>query len=510
MDDLEINPLYQAFLSEFRNIFELACKKCYVIAIPSSECLEEVDIDSTLANHHILVPSRLLKLHYNPLQASYITEIELDNNKLICHLSATKNDLASKLVVSILGEVVGYNQYQTRYRVLIIDKLLYQPQTPPANPNRVSLVKSFLASTFSPVVKVRRDRSRARLKPPRPLLDHASCTVFLESISQHITMDLEADVKRLQSGQLIQPSCLDNVATQVKKLIDSYVARYEDLTPTGNGVLRELARRDIQLSVENLVVYLLHAKIFGSIQRCHARSDRRLLKRFQEIYASKMTICQLGAQAAFADFTLSDELALELVSLPNLQCPLAVVRSLVRSVDLIHEGLNHSILLTNLAGRAGLVDGERVSICSDDLIATFVHALAQVRPANLFSLSKYLEMFGWSSYSRDRPAYCTATFQLVVQYVFNYTGESTHQMNCSMERFENDEEEADVDSTEDDEDDNGSYCREIILRQSKLDAALEGVKLNNFIDSASSLRESTSSCYSSHGDGSLRSEWDDI
>lgn len=62
MDDLDENPLYKAFLTKFRKEFEIACTLSYVIAIPHSECLEDVVIDQVLVNSHILMPSKLLKL----------------------------------------------------------------------------------------------------------------------------------------------------------------------------------------------------------------------------------------------------------------------------------------------------------------------------------------------------------------------------------------------------------------------------------------------------------------
>lgn len=62
MDDLDENPLYKAFLSKFRREFEIACTLSYVIAIPHSDSLEDVIVDQVLANSHILMPSKLLKL----------------------------------------------------------------------------------------------------------------------------------------------------------------------------------------------------------------------------------------------------------------------------------------------------------------------------------------------------------------------------------------------------------------------------------------------------------------
>lgn len=508
MDDLEVNPLYQALLGEFRNIFEQACKNCYVIVIPSSQCLEEVDIDSSLASHHILIPSKLLKFHFSPLQPDYISEIELDNNKLICHRRQVENEPARKFEVNILGQVVGYNQHHARYRVVVVDKLLFEPQPVSLVPSRVSLVKSFLASRFSPAARLRSERYR--LRPPRPLIDHTSCVDFLESISQRVTTDLEADVRQFQQDELARPGYLSELEMRIRRLADCYSMRYENQAPIGRGVLRDLGRRDIQLSVENYIVYLLHAKLFARLQSYNARSDRRLLKRFQDIYASKLSICQLGAQEAFGEFSLSDELAIELVGLPSLQSPLSVVTSLVRSVDLIHEGLNQSIMLKNLTGSAELAQGERVSICSDDLIATFVYALAQVRPANLYTLSRYLDMFAWSSTVRDRPAYCAATFQLVIQYVFNYTGETTDNIRCSLEQLEDDQDDR-VQAEDHQDDQRHRYRTEVLQGDKATESDLRSPStMYSLIDSRNSLRESTSSGCSSPGNGSLRLDWDDV
>lgn len=62
MDDLESNPLYKAFLTKFRREYEIACKRSYLIAIPANDALENVIIDQFVANSHILMPSKLLRM----------------------------------------------------------------------------------------------------------------------------------------------------------------------------------------------------------------------------------------------------------------------------------------------------------------------------------------------------------------------------------------------------------------------------------------------------------------
>lgn len=62
MEDLDINPLYKAFMTKFRREFEIACKMSYVLAIPHSDTLDNFEIDQYFANSHILVPSKLLRM----------------------------------------------------------------------------------------------------------------------------------------------------------------------------------------------------------------------------------------------------------------------------------------------------------------------------------------------------------------------------------------------------------------------------------------------------------------
>lgn len=189
----------------------------------------------------------------------------------------------------------------------------------------------------------------------------------------------------------------------------------------------ETSRRGIRISVENYLVHLLHGKLVVALQNLHEPQDNLLLNKFDLINLDGLTICQLGAQDVFSEFQVNDKLLIELRLLPELQSPLAIVSALIRCVDLISEILNQSVRFRRLLG---LIDTERsfssnISICSDDLIASFVYSLAKARPRNLFSVIKYLEIFGWSSAAKDQAAYYTATFHIVIQYILNYTPSSS-------------------------------------------------------------------------------------
>jgi len=309
------------------------------------------------------------------------------------------------MIVNILAQEIGYNASNKVYRTLLIDRPILAPSARPQT--KTSL------SNRSPLKQTR------KIKPTRPLRNHDDCSKYLESISQDLTTDLELDAKRLQSKYMILSHYLDDAADRIMSLADQYIPKYEALADDGLSIC-DSVRRAIRLSVENYILYLLHGKLIAAIYNLNEKNDRTLLNNLNQIKKSGLTICQLGAQTAFSHFGLSESTIEELKILPTLQSPLAIVSSLVKAVGLISEDLSQGVRFKHLMDcedpRAG-----QVSICSDDLIASFVYSMSRAESPHLYSLSKYLETFGQSSYAEDQTAYYMATFQIVIQYVFNYT-----------------------------------------------------------------------------------------
>lgn len=313
--------------------------------------------------------------------------------------------------MNILAEEIGYNVCNKEYRIILIERPLFTTS------NSKPLIRTILAP-LSPTNRTI-SRSLKSLRPSKPLRSHDDCSKYLEFISQKVTTDLEMEVKRLQSNYLILYEYLDDAARRIKNLTENYIPKYGIIIEHKNNMICDSIRQAIQLSVENYVIYLLHGKLMASIYSKHEKDDLRLVKKFDELQESKLSICQLGAQTAFEDFILEEEILCHIKRLSSLQSPLSIVSNLVKLFDLISEGLNQSVRFKNLIGD-GSGGNDIVSICSDDLIATLVFSMAQAKPANLYSLCKYLDTFGWSSSSKDQAAYYTATFQIVIQYVFNY------------------------------------------------------------------------------------------
>lgn len=358
--------------------------------------------------------------HYTPLQVSYYEDIEIDNRKLIIHQNKKKP--FGKIIVNILAEEIGYNVHNKEYKMILIEKPLF---------STTSISKPLIGTILAPLSPTNSSSTITRhslksLKPSKPLRGHDDCSKYLEFISQKVTTDLEMEVKRLQSNYMILYKYLDDAAKRIKNLTENYTPKYELIIEGKSNLICDSIRQSILLSVENYVIYLLHGKLMASIYNKHENDDKILMKKFNEIQKSKLNICQLGAQTAFEDFILEEEILNHIRRLSSLQSPLAIVSNLVKLFELISEGLNQSVRFKNLIADC---DGENdvVSICSDDLIATLVYSMAQAKPTNLYSLCKYLDTFGWSSSSKDQAAYYTATFQIVIHYVFNYNSFSNNQ-----------------------------------------------------------------------------------
>uniref|UniRef100_A0A6G1SBP1 VPS9 domain-containing protein n=1 Tax=Aceria tosichella TaxID=561515 RepID=A0A6G1SBP1_9ACAR len=441
MEDLEVNPLHRAFLTKFRRDFEVACRMSYLVVIPFSDSLESHTIDQYFANSHILIPSKLLKMHYNQLQMGNFEDIEVENKKLICHRNL-KNP-SDKLIVNIIAEEIGYNMFSKEYRTVLVDRpLVFNIQ-----PRQIMIAfKGILAplSPRSPSATALAKRQRAHLINSRTLTHQDDCAKYLEFISQELTVRLEIEIRRLQSNYIILSHYLPDASKRTRDIADRYVEKYELILETsfkGRLEICEIIQKSIRLSVENYVVYLMHGKLMATIHDCYEREDSLLAEKFNLLLASRLTICQLGARKEFSAFEPDDDLLRLLRRMPNLQSPLAMVCCLMNAIDRISENLNQSVRFKRLLGDSSRdnfqLEAERlmatsahgptdpIPICSDDLIASFVYCLPQARPNNLYSMLRYLELFGWHSVEKDQSSYYLATFETSVEYILNFTNSSS-------------------------------------------------------------------------------------
>lgn len=440
MTDIASNVLYRSILENFRQQFDVACRQSYVIALPVNEALRNVIIDQALVNSHILMPSKLLKMHYTPLQVGYAADdIEIDGKRLIIHHDGTtktnyscNNNTNSKQqrldgtnsnrVIKILAEEIGHNSENRPYRLLIIDDVLISTTTSARvtiNHGSDQRQSNLLTKSLSLFGARTRDRV-TYVEPPQKLHDHYDCSRYLESISQQLTVELECKVQRIQSKYMILSHYLQDAADRIAQLTETFIPRYIERIEVDRHPRSEKVIEFIGISVENYAIHLLHGKLIASIYHRYEKNDAKFEQKLELIRQTHVSVCQLGAQEAFEALEIDDKVKNYVRSIATLQSPLAMVNTLVKIVDGISSSLDNCVrasqLVTEFDAREEIV--ESVSICSDDLIASLIFALVHARPSRIYSLSKYLELFNWSA--RDRAAYYTATFHVVVQYIYNY------------------------------------------------------------------------------------------
>lgn len=321
-----------------------------------------------------------------------------------------------RIRVNILAEEKGYNAYNKEYRTLLVDQPLFVEISVPL------IIKNILTP------RARGNLLNLKLIKHSQLVNHESCLKFLETISQQVTTKLELDVRQMQSNYMILSHYLNDAANRHKDLVESYIGKFESSLEVNDLSSCDNVQRSVRIAVENYVIYLMHGKLMASVYQLHHKEESILKQNYAKISATKSSICDLGAQKCFINFSVTAEILSEIRKLPLLQCPISMVTCLIRIIKLISHSLTDCVRFERLLSLDE--ETEQVSICSDDLIASFALALARASIDNLYSVAKYLEIFGWSSTDRDQAAYCVATFQIVVQYILDY-GKKTSDASAS-------------------------------------------------------------------------------
>lgn len=386
MDDLEYNPLYRALETSFRCQFDIARKMSYVIAIPHSDILEDYEIDLNFATSHILMPSKLLKSHFNPLQAGeYIDDIEIDGRKLICKTNNSNTDNYNRsnnhqmIIAKILAQEIGYNIHHKEFRTILIDRVLvsddrlksrissstlsvddsprlFRRLLGPLMGNYYSSVKSINQYEMSTMMDTDKRQKQLQHKKYRITLETCQdCRKYLDGISENLTLQLDENITQIKSTHQMEHISsiqqLSNFAELLHKLTSGFIPQYERAiqmlisnkeanTPT---FLDGPINRCLTLAIENYIVSCLHNELFETIRNFCNKEDTVLLDRLRQITKSRLNVCQLGAQEYFSEYQPSDELISLIRQLPKEQNPISIVNNLMKLMDLVTESINQSV-----------------------------------------------------------------------------------------------------------------------------------------------------------------------
>lgn len=342
--------------------------------------------------------------HYTPMQAGFIEDIKILDKKLIYRPAKHKY---TQVHMNILAQEIGYNMHQKEWRTLLIERPLVEPSQRP-----------LLLTILAPLSPAALTRPVFKFRASQSFRTHEDCHRYLAYISNTATNRLEVDAKKLRSTYMILSQYIEDACDKIRNLVETHAAVFVRIVERKGYTVCDTALKAINLAVETYVVHLMHTKLFASLKSSHLAEERFLCTSYEHIVDTKADICQLGAQSAFESFDPSDALIGELRRMTTLQSPLAVTQSLMTCMRHLTECLN-SCVRRCLDIHCALQDAsdKAVTICSDDLIASLIYSLAHAKPSNLYTIARYIMLFGWNSNAKDQPAYYSATLQIVVQYL---------------------------------------------------------------------------------------------
>ncbi|GAB1604615.1 putative uncharacterized protein DDB_G0284213 isoform X1 [Argonauta hians] len=383
VDELDINPVYQALQTNFLPLFEDAQEKCYVICIPQSMSLVGVNINAKFIKSHLLKPSPFFKGQFYT-SCSKEKVVYLENNELYLE------GFFGGSRTTILNEEIGYNKVYKPYKILVLDKPL------------------------DPTLKPSKNRTKVRnsnLFTPKPTADECREWLLTFPEFEPILNGLDNQIRMFNTNYMVLPCYLENTATHLSNLAEETVNKCCNCAP-------RLMQTDVRFlsvlnsSIESYILDNVYETIFPVIQQHHAEADKAILSRCREL--SLVNNIQIGIDQKF-DCDLPESCSI----LQKLDCqktPLEKLMSVKSSIDSISSGISQHTEKTRLFHKSG---ESSICITSDDLIPLLVKVLIKAQCPHLQSNIFYMELFNWSAPSKDRDniSYCLVTLKAAVIYL---------------------------------------------------------------------------------------------
>ncbi|XP_029648556.2 putative uncharacterized protein DDB_G0284213 isoform X2 [Octopus sinensis] len=383
VDELDINPVYQALQTNFLSQFEEAQEKCYVICIPQSSSLTGVNINSKFIKSHLLKPSPFFKGQYYT-SCSKGKIVYLEKNEL--YLEGFFGGSRTK----ILNEEIGYNKIYKPYKILVLDKPLDPTLKPAKNGNKSRNSNLFM---------------------PKPTAEE--CCQWLLSFPEFepILNDLDIRIRMFNTNYMVLPCYLENTATHLSELAEETVTKCCACAP-------RLIQNDIRFlsvlnsSIESYILENVYDTVFPVIRQHHVEADQALLTRCIELSAGNNL--QIGIAQQF-DCDLPEACNI-LQMLDSLKTPLEKLISVKSCMDSISSGISQHTEKSRLFHKRA---NPSICITSDDLIPLLVKVLIKAQCPHLQSNIFYMDVFNWSAASKDKDniSYCLVTLKAAVIYM---------------------------------------------------------------------------------------------
>lgn len=385
IDELDINPFYQALQTSHLRCFETAQENCYLICVPLTTSLTGVGITTKLINTHILRPSPYFKGQY----------YTCCSKEKVFHFDENVNELypeghADGSRTKILNEEIGYNKDYKPYRILIIDN----PLDSNIKPNRNNCKKNIADFVL-------------------PKQSAEECHKWLASFPefQSIINNLDDNLKNFHRNYMVLPHYLENTSKYLMDLSEDTVKKCcASTVPPFNSDVRFLAV--LRSVIESHITENVYPKIFPAICEEFVKADKLVLTRCSQLESADNR--QLGIDNKFNCDLLDAVLCLR--KLDDLYTPLEKLLCVKATLDHISEGINKYTEQNNLFRK---ISCQYVCITSDDLIPILAKVIINSKSPHLESNVYFMDIFNWSAASKDKDnlSYSLVTLKAAILYM---------------------------------------------------------------------------------------------
>lgn len=268
-DDLEVNPMYKAFLTKYTDQLDKIKEKGGFICIPHSTILQGVEINKALIEGHSFLASPLFTGHFKPLRESSKREgIRIDITSKDIKVFDDKYNPENYKQVNILGQEEIYSSKKT-VSVYLIDGFLTDVT-----------VDARYARMTSQEIRIYKNQQEIISKlPTRPTFE--LCSTFLQNDSTSTAALVARKIcEKLcdfdQSHYFIRGfefHTAKKVHTIIQKTIDDFLCAVPEFRK-----MHKFSRYAFQLDMifSNFVIGNIHDTIFEGLTKCFKKEDAEL------------------------------------------------------------------------------------------------------------------------------------------------------------------------------------------------------------------------------------------
>ena len=273
-DDLEVNPMYRAFLTQCPEQYNTLKTKGGFICIPQSSIMQGIQINRALINGHIFISSPLFVGQFTSLSQS--SAREEDGGKVI----VVKDKLGEKRV-HVLSQEELYSDDKV-IRVLVVDGFLTD----------VIADESYANMDKYEIRKLKHQEYILSKLPSQARFEE--CSKFLSSVtkaSKQVTAKVEERLGLFCNSHHFVRGFEEYTVGKIRELLTSAESDFFCAVP-GFKRLRKLPKyaSQLELIIECFVMGSIHNVIWDGFTRCFKEEDSLLCHQMQVINSLSSTL----------------------------------------------------------------------------------------------------------------------------------------------------------------------------------------------------------------------------